>query len=103
MSNGWLYYYNLANIGGILGIGFNESGGGDFWTNNTFAQKAYSVQLTPNASDWAWMADPPKISSKEPSYIEFGNFDVGAFSQDNLAVMLVSKATNSWRFTTKSF
>ena len=72
----WLYYFNLQNIGGILGLGFNEQGGGDFWHNNSFPQQSFGVQLTPNASDWSWMANPPNISEKEPSFIEFGNFDV---------------------------
>ncbi len=31
IDNTWMYYFDLANIGGILGLGFNSQGGGDFW------------------------------------------------------------------------
>ena len=76
LDNLWLNYFDMANIGGILGLGFNSEGGGDFWLNNNFLQKTYGVQLTPNASDWSWMANPPNISEKEASYIEFGSLDL---------------------------
>ena len=86
----------MANIGGILGLGFSSEGGGDFWQNNKFTQKTYGVQLTPNASDWSWMANPPNISEKEASYIEFGALDLDMFSNDTLATMLVSKVQNAF-------
>jgi hypothetical protein len=37
------------------------------------------------------MENPPNISEKEPSYMEFGNLDVGQFANDSMAVMLISK------------
>ena len=96
IDNFWLFYYNLKNIGGILGLGFNNQGGGDFWLNNNFTVNTFAVQLTPNESDWSWMVDPPDISQKEPSYIEFGNLNYAPFSGDQTAVMLISKVSNAF-------
>ncbi len=75
LENNWFELFDLTNIGGILGIGFNNTMGGAFWLNNTFAQQSYSVALSPNLTDWAWLDNPPDISLKGPSTIVFGVFD----------------------------
>lgn len=77
LTNFWLNYYDLENIGGILGIGFNAEGGGNFWSNNNFEQNTYAVQLTLNATDWSWMSNPPpNKTEQESSFLDFGNLDM---------------------------
>ena len=103
LSNNWFEQFGLQNIGGILGIGFNSTMGGYFWLNNTFTQQSYLVSLTPDLADWAWMDNPPDISSKAPSTIVFGVFNDQSFLNAELPVMLTSEVKDNWQFKTESF
>jgi len=38
LDNLWLNYFDMANIGGILGLGFDSERGSDFWLNNNFSR-----------------------------------------------------------------
>jgi hypothetical protein len=66
--------YNISNIGGIIGLGYNMSSdrGGSVWTNSSVADNLeFAVKLRPSPDDWSWNPDAPKITD-DTSYLYLG-------------------------------
>ena len=58
-ENYWLNWADFSNIGGMLGVGYKESGSG-FWASSGATHPYFSLSLAPSANDWACIPDAPK-------------------------------------------
>jgi hypothetical protein len=72
-ENTWLNGFEIANIGGILGLGRNATGeSSSFWRNSGVLPAKYSVSLSPSDVDWSWITGAPNMSDAPQSNIFFG-------------------------------
>ena len=76
-GNYWLNQFNLQNLGGVLGLGYNYSinatYANNFWDYLGKSQMKFSINFAPSIYDFAWN---PNISVEgAPSYMYFGDID----------------------------
>lgn len=52
--------YNMTNIGGILGLGFNVTAGfgSSIWVNTTL-ERDFGIKLVPAPDDYSWLPNAP--------------------------------------------
>jgi hypothetical protein len=75
IQNNWLYGFNVTDIGGILGLGYNTTGSNSFWGNAGVSPQRYSVSLYPTVVDWSWQANPESLADVPKSDLLFGKVD----------------------------
>lgn len=65
----------MANIGGVLGLAYNDTNeefGNSIWVNATeVTTTEFSVNLQPTVDDWGWVEGAPDTAN-ETSYLTLG-------------------------------
>ncbi len=75
LKNDWLIGFNVTDIGGILGLGYNTTGSNSFWDNSGVYPLRYSVSLYPTVEDWSWQSNPVNLEGVPKSNLLFGQIN----------------------------
>ena len=62
----WLQQFNLSNIGGILGIAYDNNTlpyGNSIWTQTNMSSVEFALNLNPG-NGWSWIPDAPAMSNQ---------------------------------------
>jgi len=92
-ENLWLHYFNVSDIGGILGMGYNTTGSNSFWENSGVYPQRYSTSLYPTVEDWSWQSNPPSLNGLPNSNLMFGEIDTWLYNSNELDGVIVVNNT----------
>ena len=53
-GDAWFQSFELSNVGGVLGLGLDQTGDSPFWDNSTMSEFDLWVHLRPTKDDWAF-------------------------------------------------
>jgi hypothetical protein len=97
--------YNMTNIGGVFGLGFNSTAtfGNSLWLN-TALEREFGIKLVPAPDDYSWLPDAPVFTGNSLLYVGGPNLNlINTMSIDhypNSMTMLTSNVPNEWSVPT---